>query len=125
MKATQKIIQLGKEIEKRLLVKAQAMSAQPDDIEQALRTAGLYDISNQVAPLLNAAGVPENVSLKIGIDVDPHLNVGYTVAASPNHPSAHALSRLLKMKFAPKMKSALQSAKLNVAGPMQIGWLNF
>lgn len=118
-----KVYDLAKKFQIKL---AQTVSAQPDTIEEVLTGAGLWQLSDKVSPLLNTAHVPEDCKVHIAILIDHALNVSFRVDLDPqNHPASVALSRLLKMKFSAAMKQALIKAKVDVAGTMEVGWLNF
>jgi hypothetical protein len=125
MSAISKLISLGKRIETKLVITAQTTSAQASDIELALQAAKLWDLSAQVAPLLNSAGVPETVALQINILVDKALNVSFEVKTTPPHGSANALARLLKAAYGNKMKEALVAAKLSISDTLEVKWLTF
>lgn len=139
MAALQHLISLGRKIEHKLVVQSQQQSMQAGDIAAILEKAGLYaDPSNaaaaqalaaKVSPLLNAAGVPENVSIKTSIVVDKNLNVSFTVdATTPDgrqHPSGMVLARLLKANFGNAIKNALVAGKASVAETITVNWVQF
>ena len=125
MSATKHLISLGRKIEQKLTIKAQMSSAQAADVEDTLKAAGLWDLSNTVSPMLNSAGVPEDVKVHINIVVDKGLNVGFVVQTEPVNASGVRLTRLLKASLGNKMKAALSAAKLNVAESLTVSWLSF
>lgn len=114
MKSLKKLGELADRFELKLSF-AQISSAQAGDIEKVLKDAGVFPMPETIAPLLNDAKVPENVSLKIGIVVDSTLNVKFTVATTPSSPTGDALAKLLNVKFAPSLSQALKKAKVGVA----------
>src|SRR6266852_1316701 len=92
------------------LVQAQQVSAQPADIQDSLEKANLWSVTNQVSPLLNAAGVPDDASVNISIIADKGPTVNYGVALNP--PNAHVankLATLLKQHYAVPMSSAIKT----------------
>lgn len=99
-------------------------TAQAGDIETALRAANLWDKASEVSPLLNAAGVSDDASVKISIVVDAKLDVKYHVETQPPA-AAIKLAALLKNKYSAAMKQALVAAKLTVADTITLGWLTF
>lgn len=128
MSALKTLIKLGKQIEAKLIIHSQTMSAQPDEIERVLKAAGLFgsDFDNaQVAPLLNSAGVPETVKLTTALRIDPALNVTVVVKSDPVHASINTLKRLLQAKFGAAVTKALKDAHLTIAGPMDVKWSTF
>src|SRR5579885_1568521 len=125
MNAIKKLLKVADKIEKRLQKQAQTVSAQPSDVEDVLRKANLWELSNQVSPLLNVARVPDSASVKISIVVDKNLRVNFIVELNPPHASAVALARLLKNTYANKMHLALAAAKLNIADTLTLNWLTF
>ncbi len=139
MAALQHLISLGRKIEQKIVVQSQQQSMQAGDIAAILEKAGLYaDPSNaaaaqalaaKVSPLLNTAGVPENVSIKTYIVVDKSLNVSFKVdATTPDgkqHPSGMVLARLLKANFGTAIKNALVAGKASVAETITVNWVQF
>lgn len=103
----------------------QLASAQSADIQDALAKAGLWELSNQVAPMLNTARVPETASVQINLIVDKTLNVNFNVVLTPQSNASAVLSRMLKANFGAKMHQALAAAKLNVAETLTVKWLSF
>lgn len=97
-----------------------AQTAQSGDIEKVLRDAGVFPAPEAIAPLLNDAKVPDNVSLKIGIMVDSAFNVKFTVVPSPASPSGDALAKLLNVKFAPALSQALKKSQLGIEGSVAV-----
>ena len=128
MSATKDLINLGKRIEKKLVITAQTISAQPDDVEQALTKAGLFGPNfdnTQVAPLLNSAGTPETVKVFIFLHIDSALNATVVVKSDPPHGSINVLKRLLQAKFGAAITKALKDAHLTVAGSLDVKWSTF
>lgn len=125
MNAVKNLLRVAAKIEQKLNKTAQVASAQAGDVEQVLRGAGLWDLSNNVAPLLNTAHVPETASVQINIVVDKALKVNFVVSLTPPHSSALALARLLKNSYGAKMQAALVGSKLNVADTLTLKWMSF
>lgn len=131
MNALNNLLAVAKKLEQKLFIKAQVSSAQAGDIENALKQAGLWELSNQVSPMLNTAGVPDNVKVQIDLMVDRNLNVKFMVSTVPPHGSALRLAALLQGRptdnasLANKMRNALRAAKLSVADTLKVSWLNF
>ena len=121
-----KTLALADKFELKLSVAQAATSAQAADVETALKTANVFDVSDKVAPLLNDAKVPGDAKVAVSIVVDSHLNPTYVVKLDPANPAASAkLGQLIKGKFSAAMKKALVDAKLNVADKVQADWVHF
>lgn len=128
MSYTRKVISLGKKIEQKLVITAQTMSAQPDEVEKVLANAGLFGPNfdnTQVAPLLNAAGVPETAKVQTILHIDSNLNVTVIVHMDPLHASQNVLGRLLKAKFGGAVSKALKDAHLTITGTLDVKWSTF
>jgi hypothetical protein len=104
---------------------AQQTSAQAADVEDALRSANLFDISDKVSPLINAAKIPDDASVNLSMTFDRALNPSYIVQTNPPSPAANTLSGLLKKHFAGPMKQALIQKQLNIADTINLNWLKF
>jgi hypothetical protein len=70
--------------------------------------------AEQIAPLLNDAKEPDDITLKIEAIVDKEYNVAFVVFPSQDNPSTTKLQVLLKNKFADAMTKALKLAKLSI-----------
>lgn len=123
MSSTDKLNKLADRFARKLAL-GQSQSAQPSDIEAALKAAGLWEKAPEVAPLLNAAGVADDATVAVSIIVDAHLDVKYHVDTNPPA-AALKLASLLKSKYGAAMKGALVAAKLTVADTMTLSWLHF
>lgn len=108
----------------RKIVLGQASSAQSGDIETALRSAGLWEKSQEVAPLLNQVGVADDASVAISIIVDSKLDVKFHVDTKPPA-AAIKLAAALRTKYGAAMKAAIQAAKLTVADTVTLNWMHF
>ena len=109
----------------KLVARAQMPSAQSGDVENVLKSSGLFDVANQVSPFLDQAGIPGNASVEINLLIDKHLNPSFIVITNPPSPTASKLSGLLKQHFAMPIKKALTNAKLNIVDTLDIKWLKF
>lgn len=105
--------------------RAQTTGAQSGDIETALKSAGQWISSDQIAPLLGAAKVPDTASLNISIMVDNKLHVKFLVSANPDGAYSKALASLLEQKFSPNMSMALKKANIQVANTITAGLATF
>lgn len=123
MSSVNKLFKLAEQFARKISLAQAQMETQPAQIEQILQSAGLWDKSNEVSPLLNAAGVDDG-PVAINFQVDPQLNVKFMVTASP--PAAVIkLTGLLKNKYAAAMKAALAKAGASRSAPVDIKWLTF
>lgn len=105
---------------------SQLMTAQPGDIEHALKAASLWEIAPQVSPLLDGAGVPDNAAVHIAILLSPGPNVAFNAVIDPQNSNvSKKLNMLLQQKFGAAMKNVLTKAKLNVDSTLVVNWLNF
>ena len=103
---------------------AQAVSAQPGDIQTALERANLWNISPTVSPLLDAAGVPDSAKVNIAIGVNPGGHIDYHANLAPQNPHvSQKLSALLKQKLSTPMSQAIKG--LTVSNPLTVNWLTF
>lgn len=126
MKSIDKLIKLAARFEQTIKKEGIAMQAAPEDIENALKAANLFDASNTVGPLLNAAQIPETASVSLNIQFDTRANPNYIVDVQPPNPmQANRLSSLLKGKFSVPMKNAVTKANLAITNPIEIKWLKF
>jgi hypothetical protein len=125
MKSLEKMVIVAGEMERKWIRTGQVVGAQAADIEAALAAARLWDLSAQVSPLLNQAGVPDSASVAVSIVADKMLNINFLVSTNPPHASAAKLAQILKNIYATKMKAALQAAKLSVTDIITVKWLSF
>lgn len=125
MKSLEKMAGLADRFETKLEKQAQVVGAQAADVQDALAAAKLWDLSAQVAPMLNQAGVSDSATVATSIVVDKVLNVNFLVTTAPPSAAAAKLAQLLKNAFSVKMKAALQTAKLSVADTITVNWLTF
>lgn len=122
MKSLEKLSSLADKFEHKI---AQTQGAQAGDIEKALKDAGLWVASNDIAPMLNTARVPESVALNISVVVDKDLHVRFQVEATPPHASANVLKQLLERAYSGKMSQALRNAKISVTDTVTAGLAQF
>lgn len=105
---------------------AQQASAQPGDVETALKSASLWDLTKDVAGLLNVAGVPDSSSVELQIVVSAGPKISFNSVLSPDVPGIGSkLSTLLNKKYGAVMSGALTKAGLNVEEPISVSWLKF
>lgn len=123
MKSVDKLLKLAERFSRKISL-AQQSSAQAGDIENALKAARLWDLSQAVSPLLNQAGVSDTAPVKITIVVDSKLDVKFTVETQPPA-AALKLAGLLRTKYSAAMKAAIAAAKLSVAETLTVPWLTF
>jgi hypothetical protein len=125
---TRKLTQLANRFERKLSLaqhtgdeqpKSQ-QTLQPGEIENILKAANLRPTPEILAPYLNAAHVPETMSIEIGIKVDPHDTVGF--ATIPLHA---ALVALLNRTYATKMSAALKASGKAPAETMFVTFAKF
>jgi hypothetical protein len=100
-------------------------SAQPSEIDKVLTAARVRPTTNDIAPLLSSAKVPDNISISIRIVVDAKLNVAFVVTANPANNSATTLKAILDRKYALAMKTALQRAGITVSDKMPVDIARF
>ena len=125
MKYTEHLLKIAERFAHKLLL-AQQASAQPGEIMAVLQTAGLWEKSAEVAPLLNTAGVSDDTTVQIFIIVDSKLNCTYRIATTPPRPAAAIKLRgLLNYKYSVAMKKALTTANISVTDTIELKWMNF
>jgi len=56
------------------------------DFQNALQAAGLWDKSSEVAPMIAAAGIPDEAAIAINFVIDSQFNVTYNVTATTPPP---------------------------------------
>lgn len=123
MSYTDHLFKLAERLARKISL-AQAQSAQPGEIMAVLKSAGLWEKTQEVAPLLAKAGISDDATVAISIVVDSKLDVNYVVQTNPPA-AAIKLRGLLKAKYGAAMKTALQAAKISVTDTMTLGWMNF
>lgn len=122
MKSVNRIIKLAE----RFAHKIAQQSADAGAIQDILTAAGLWDKSAEVAPMLNAAGIPDDTAVQTFIMVDNKLNCKYRVALLPPRPAAsNKLAALLTAKYAAAHRKALIDAKTAVTDTLEVGWVKF
>lgn len=127
MENFKKLLSVAKKLElKYIVAQAPSFSAQPVEIETALKRAGLWELSNQISPLMDTAKVPSNASADIKLEVKPGPTVSFSALVDPTNPkAAQTLSMLLFKNFSNKMSNALKSAGVNVTDTIIVNWLKF
>jgi hypothetical protein len=101
-------------------------SAQPSDVEAALKNANLWELSKQVSPLLNQAGVPDDAAVAINIIADKGGLVKYIPTINPPNPNvSNKLGSLLMKQYSASMSKALQVSNLNIESPLTLNWLKY
>lgn len=125
MNAFKELLRVCEKIEKRLKTGQVSMSSTALDIVAALKKHNLFDIANEVSPLLNVAKVPETAAVKIIMVVDKNLLPHIAVSTDPRDASALTLTRLLQAKYAAKMRAALQAEHIVIPDTMEVNWLTF
>lgn len=120
MKSLEKMAELADRFEYKLNKFAQSQGAQAGDIEKALKDAGVWVEQNAIAPLLNTAKIPDNVSLLIDLVVDSGLRVAFKVAANPPHGASKMLEAILNKTYSPRMSKALKDANVSVGDTITV-----
>ncbi len=125
MENFKKLLRFAKMLELKYII-AQKVSAQAGDIEQALKGEGVWDLANQVSPLVDAAKVPSDASVQIELTVSPGPVVNFVALINPSNPKvAQTLLALLIKNFSNKMTAALKKSGLNVDSEVRVKWLTF
>jgi hypothetical protein len=107
MSYSDKITKLANKFSRKLALAQATNTAQAADVEDALKAASLFDISDKVSPLLDGAKVSGDAKVAISIVVDKQLTTHYVVALDPPAPAASAaLASSLKKAFGDKMKKS-------------------
>lgn len=102
------------------------MSAQSGEIQTVLENARLWQLSANVSPLLNQAGVPDDAAVTIFILINKGPVVTFKTVLNPNNPKVAAtLDMLLKQKLSVPMTNALKAAKVNINDTVTVKWLTF
>src|ERR1700722_6329736 len=101
------------------LVQAQKVSAQPADVQDSLEKSNLWSLTNQISPLLNMAGIPDDATVNISIVAGKGPTINYGVNLQPpNMNASHKLSALLKQNYAASMSNALKAHAVNIEKPL-------
>lgn len=120
------ILKLAARFEQTIKKEGIDMQAAPQDIENALKAANLFDASGAVSPLLDAAQIPKSSSVSLNIQFDTKANPNYLVDVQPPNPAQSSeLAKLLNSKFSVPMKNAVTKANLAITNPIEIKWLKF
>jgi hypothetical protein len=130
MKSLERILKLAERFERKisfgLAMKYAQQSSQPDDIAAALKTAGLFELSQAVAPLLSTVGISDDTKAVIHILVHKDLSCTYPVVLDPANPAqALKLAGAIRAKYGAAMKAALAKAGIQVTDTMEVNWLTF
>lgn len=129
MNSVDKLVKLAERFARKLSLGQQVVN-EVDLVEKALTDAGLFGptalpkLNSIVSPMLNQAGVADDASVTITFTVEPNLNIKFHVATSPPA-AAIKLAQLLRSKFGPLMKAALQKAKVSLTAPVDSNWMTF
>lgn len=125
-KIIQKLIKIAENHQEIIQKLAQQASAQAGDIQVALQKNNLWELSGNIAPLLNQAGVSEDASVAISIVVDkgPTLKYG-VVLTPPNAGVANKLSALINSHYGAPMVKAIRGSNLTIETPITLNWLKF
>ena len=130
MKSLSKLVSLANRFTK------YSQSAEGLDIENALKAGGAFNLSNEVAPLLNAAQVPEDaaVSIKIVVKPGPRFSFPVTVTRTDDNgkvvavtTAAQKLSALLNnnKSIQSLLANALKNNLTKELVEQQVNWLTF
>ena len=102
------------------------MPAAPEDVENAFKTYGVWELSNEIAPILNKLKIADSVSINLGVNVLSSNAVKVTAVLSPADPAkARDLQNILQKMYGLKFVTAIQKAKLNIIDPIDVSWLKF
>lgn len=119
MKSVKEILILSTMFEK----KAQASQTTAADIQNILKHANLWNIPQQVSPLLRLVGAPNRTKAAISIVVSPGGDVSFQVNLSPDYPTvAHKFANILKQKFGNLMSKTLSGNDVNQV--IVVPWLS-
>lgn len=119
MNSLNKLAKLASRFERKLAL-AQARSAQPSEIEKALREAGARPTADDIAPYLDKARVPNNAPVDVKIRVYPTQKVEFIT--TPAYPG---LNGLLNSGYSSKMQQALSRAQTAPSEPMFVNIAKF
>lgn len=86
MSSVDKIFKLAERFARKISLGYQ--SADADAVEKALQRVGLWDKSAEIAPLVQAAGVPDEAKLDIRVIVDSQFNCKFKVIPTTPPPPA-------------------------------------
>ena len=86
MKSTDKLFKLADRFARKISLGQQSL--QPGEIANILQGANLWDKSAEVAPMINAAGIPDAASIAATIHIDQQFNCKYLVEAKVPIPPA-------------------------------------
>ena len=120
MNSLKKMAGLASKFEQKLAQMQHTQSAQPSELEEALKEAGVRPEAEHIAPFLDKAKVPSDASVNIQLKVNPNQTVSFVTT-----PAFAALNGLLNQAYSAKMQAALKSANLAPSEPMMINLAKF
>jgi hypothetical protein len=120
MSSLKKMADLANKFEHKLAQVQHTQSAQPSELEKALRAAGVRPEAEHIAPFLDKARVPTDASVNVQLKVNPNQSVSFVTT-----PVFAALNGLLNQAYSNKMQAALKAANLAPAEPMVLNLATF
>lgn len=121
MSSVDKLFKLADRLARKISL---GQSAQPGDIQSNLQEARLWDLTNDLFPLLDQADIPAGVPVHLDIVVDSNFNVTYPVKTK-DAAKGQKLSVLVKSKYGQAMSDALKKGTIKdsfgkVLGPFRV-----
>lgn len=108
MKSVDNLVKLAERFARKISLAQQ--TAQAGEIEGVLKEGRVWYTENDLFPLADEAGVPAGIAIFFNIVVDKNLDVTFRATPSSAPPaSIIKMNKLLKDKFGPSMKQALQT----------------
>ena len=123
MSSVDRLTKLAERFARKLSLGQAQVVNELDLVTDALKAAGLWDKSGEVAPMLTAAGCSDD-PVTITFSVDKGLNFKYHVTCTPPA-AAIKLANLVRVKYGAAMKDALVKAKVALTAPVDSKWLEF
>lgn len=119
-----KLIKLADRFARKLSL-AQTTSAQAGEIQTALENAHVWGVPDDLFPLADQAGLPQG-PCEFSFMVDKGLNSTFHTACPGATPASQIkMNALLRAKYSPLFKAAIQAAKLSVADTVTVKWHKF
>jgi hypothetical protein len=125
MKSVERLTKIADRFARKMSLAQATTTMQPGEIAALLKSVNASPTPAEIAPFLNTAKCPENVSIQVNIVIDAKLNVVFQVQANPQNNCAAILQKILQSKYSARISQALKTAKVVVTDTMTVQMATF
>ena len=128
MNSVSRLLKIARNFEYKLHTFAQQQSPQAGDIEKALSDGGTKPTPDQISPILDKVGFPENLKADIKVNVIPPLKVNFKSIITDEHNKQVSFPKLdsaLNATFSKKMEQTLKSTYGSITNSVEVGIATF